>query len=427
MKLLFVAPPQKGDYYNLCYNFTEFGEIAAYAKNLDFVDKVDLVDLSVLPKKDYAPLKNALESEYDSVVVWNRFENIIELNKILELIDSKQKNAKTVTYGQPSSIIPGHFSENYKFDAILCGGPWEIGLENYLSHVNGIKGLNDVSGVLVKDGESYAKTKDIVAQKEPFWVFSDLSMLPLEDYFRIYDEEDNIAGISHKKEISFSVSKGCQIKCNFCNVHKVHGNKEIRQDLSYVVDYLDNNFKKYGFDFVSIFSPIFTLDKDYAINFSNKMKERGIDWKCVTSPKFVDDEVIAAMSKGGCQRIGFGIETLNKDAQKYIKKGVSKEQIKEVVGMCKKNNVEPLMFLMLGIPGETRKSFVSTVRYLNELGAKMRITAYTPYYELRDSMTTEEVADFNRRTISSGNIKGLPREEFMRIIKNFNTWKEQVL
>jgi radical SAM superfamily enzyme YgiQ (UPF0313 family) len=214
--------------------------------------------------------------------------------------------------------------------------------------------------------------------------------------------------------------------CGFCNVSKIHGRRDVRKDVKSVMKYLDENSSKHGFDFVSLFSPIFTIDKGYAIDFSGQMGKRNIAWKCVTHPNFVDDETIKSMGEGGCKRIGFGIETLQEDAQMYIKKPVSRERVGEVIEMCKRNSVQPLAFLMLGIPGETRESFVSAVKFLSEKGAKIRVTGYTPFYNLRDDMSTDEVSEYDRQLICSDNVSGMTTGEFKKIITDVDEWIDEL-
>jgi anaerobic magnesium-protoporphyrin IX monomethyl ester cyclase len=422
LDVLFIAPPQNGFYYNLCYNFTELGEVAAYAKKLECVGRLDISDESVRKIPDWDAIEKRLDGNYDAVVVWNRFENLHGMKRICELAKSVNPDAKVATYGQPSSIIPGHFTKGYMVDAVVSGIPWELSIGNYLEYLSGKRSSHDLSGLLANLGGAWTGTKSPTMPVYPYWEFADLGSLPLEEYFNVYDKEDRIAGIRGMKEIGISVSRGCPTGCMFCNVPKIHGRKDMRKSVSSVMEYFDRNSKKYGFNFVSLFSPIFTLDKRYAMDFSERMKWRGIGWKCVTHPNFVDDDIIGAMRDGGCLRIGFGIETMNPQAQNFVNKSASTQKVGQVIDACNRNSIQPLIFLMLGIPGETRDTFVSTVKFLDSKGAKIRVTGYTPFYNLNECMSIDEVSGYDRQLISANNVKGMSPEEFARVINDFDGW-----
>ena len=51
---------------------------------------------------------------------------------------------------------------------------------------------------------------------------------------------------------------------------------------------------------------------------------------------------------------------------------------------------------MLGLPGQEVEDISSDKDLIQELGAKLRMTAYTPYQNLHDSMTEDELVCFCR-------------------------------
>jgi radical SAM superfamily enzyme YgiQ (UPF0313 family) len=83
-----------------------------------------------------------------------------------------------------------------------------------------------------------------------------------------------------------------------------------------------------------------------------------------------------------------------------------------------------MMFLMLGIPGETRETFRSTIKFLREKEAEIRMTAFTPFYEIKDSMSIDQIMRYDRESITAENVKGMKREEFEAAVKDIKTWAE---
>jgi len=424
MKVLFIAPPQNSGYFNLCYNFTELGEVSTYvAKQSAYADSVDVLDASKKSPNSWKKIGSQLKKGYDVVAIWNRFDNLSNAQKVAKMAKEANPATMTITYGQPSTLVPRHFTREYELDAVVKHGPWELVLEGYLGHLAEGGKTGEAKGLLMKE-DGWRDREDLAAPGEPFWEYADLSKLPLKDYFEIYKEEGHIAGFKGTREMSFSVSRGCKMQCNFCNAHKIHGKKDVRKPVDYIMDYVDENFGRYGFDFVSTFSPILTLDRGHAIGFSRGMGERGIDWKCVSHIRHVDDGLLEEMGKGGCQRIGFGLETMAPEAERFIKKKFSRKEVEKAIDACRKHEVIPMMFLMLGIPGETRETFRSTIKFLREKEAEIRMTAFTPFYEIKDSMSIDQIMRYDRESITAENVKGMKREEFEAAVKDIKTWAE---
>jgi radical SAM superfamily enzyme YgiQ (UPF0313 family) len=82
----------------------------------------------------------------------------------------------------------------------------------------------------------------------------------------------------------------------------------------------------------------------------------------------MDLSLVKQMSETGFKRIHVGIESLDNGLLKYLNKN---EKYKDVYAFCKemnKNNIDIIGFLIIGIPGETkkyRKNLPSNIKNLN--------------------------------------------------------------
>ena len=430
MNILFVSPPHIPFYFNVCYNYTELGEVASYISNLDGVS-VKVVDGSVL-NVSWDRIARELAKRPDLLVILNQFENLIEVKKLCNLCKYLSPTTKILSYGQVSHLIPQHF-QRYALDAIVYSGDWECEIEEYIRLLRDrwpgkLQDLKRYPGLMLREGKEWLTTGPGKILEDGGWTLPTLELLPLEDYFRIYNTELDIAGIRGKRELGLSVSKGCVFNCRFCNIPKIHGRKDRRKSATEIVDYLQDNFGRHGFDLLSIFSPAFTFNRSYVFEFCQQIEDRGlrVQWKCVTPYNCVDDELLSVMGQAGCVRIGFGVETLSHQAQRYIKKKVNEVRLAQVISSCRQNGIIPLCFLMIGIPGQTRDEWIYTVQTLRTLGAELRITAYTPFYNLSPDMSPEQIAEFNRKTISAENVEGLSKEEFYQIMFNFDGWVSSI-
>lgn len=413
MKLLLAWPPHIPSYFNLCYHFVELGEIAAYLRKNDI--EVKILDGGVL-SLSWDDFFRELQKGYDVLAILNRTENVDSVRRLANYCKEISPSTKILTYGQASVLIPNFF-KNYHLDAIVYSGDWELVIKKYVDYLEGKCLFKDLNGLLIKTNNKWVKTNKGGRLSPEEWEFPALDLLPLDDYNRIYEKEENISGIKGKKELSFTVSRGCPYNCIFCTAPKIDGLVERRRSVSAVLGFIRDSIKYYNFDYISMFSPTFTLNKKWVLDFCSKIvKEKlNIKWKCVTTINNIDSELVHAMAEAGCFRIGFGVETLELEAQKNIHKFVSEEQLKKVISLCLENNITPLCFLMIGIPGQTKEGIEYTINKIQEMGGEIRATIYTPYQELNENMSEEEVLTFDRG-IHKKLVKGMTEREIFNII-----------
>lgn len=115
---------------------------------------------------------------------------------------------------------------------------------------------------------------------------------------------------------------------------------------------------------VSFADDTFTLNRKLTLELCEKIRQQDVRfrWRCVTRIDRVDDELLAAMRRAGCQTIGFGIEAgSERMRQKVMTKGkFSNEEIGRVVGMCRKHGIAVNSFWIIGNPTETPEEIDET-------------------------------------------------------------------
>lgn len=390
-----IWPPNRPDYFNLCYHYTELGEIAGFLKNQ--LDNIDVFDGGVMDK-GWDELDKQLSKNYEIIIVLNNFETIENLRKVLEICKKKLPKAKIITYGQVSSLIPNFF-KRYPLDAIINSGNWEIGIKKYIAFLKRKSEYRNLTDILIKQGTSWIETKKGKLLQASGWGFPYLEKLPLDKYAEIYRKNKNIAGIENKKELALTITRGCPFNCLFCIIPDIQGTKDRRRDENSVLDFIEASMNRFNFDYVSFFSPSFTLDKEYVVRFCKEIRNRKMNfkWKCVTHVNCIDNQLIKVMAESGCFRIGFGIETLEKSVQNNIKKHIEEKQVEKAIKLCIKNNIEPLCFVMKGIPGQTKSGLEYTIEKIKSLGGKVRTSVYVPFQEINDYMSEEEIVMFNKK------------------------------
>jgi len=148
-----------------------------------------------------------------------------------------------------------------------------------------------------------------------------------------------------------------------------------------------NNYKIREIDF---FDPEFTINKKHVISICKEIRRRGINiaWSCRSRVDTVDNEILMEMSKAGCYRIYYGIESGVPSILKTLKKGTNLEIIRKSIALTKKNNIMAFGYFMIGCPGETKDTIKKTVRFAKELNldyaqfSKVSTLPETELYEL---------------------------------------------
>lgn len=414
--VLFVIPPVIQDYLNLCYNYSDFIEIASYVNKFVSVDVID----GSLGKYSWSDIiEKIYSSNYYLVVINNSRGNITNVQKLSDLIKNINPNIKVLTYGRISSMIPKHFF-SYDLDAITYSGDYELSVVSYIKYLKGDISLAKANGLYIKDNNIWIKTG--TGKFHNRWSLSDISLVPLNEYQSIYSIRKNNPGFS-EKELTITLSRGCPTGCPFCDVSYSQGRKDRRLDLDIAINYIKNNFFKYGFNALNISSPFFTSNKEYCIDFCERMiaEDMKIEWKCVTRPDFLDEELIRLMSKAGCRRIGIGIESFSEKVLKQINKKINQQNTLKIIEICKRYNIEARCFIMVGIPSQTKEDIDLTINNVIENGGKIRATFYTPFQNLKEDMTCYEIDHMNRNIIYSS-VENMSNQELYQLVYDFDSY-----
>src|SRR5690606_15315161 len=137
-------------------------------------------------------------------------------------------------------------------------------------------------------------------------------------YSLMYKRDENkFCGIPQRKELVINVSRGCPVGCEYCDVPRMQGRNERRLSVDRLIEYIESSFQLIPFEYVSMYSPTFTLNKKWVMEFCDKMIKKGskYPWKCITTVFHLDEELIKNMAKSGCIRISVGLETLGQNAR----------------------------------------------------------------------------------------------------------------
>jgi radical SAM superfamily enzyme YgiQ (UPF0313 family) len=99
----------------------------------------------------------------------------------------------------------------------------------------------------------------------------------------------------------------------------------------------------------------------------------------------VSQELVDAMAEAGCTEVSIGSESCCDPVLVSLNKRFSSDDVAEVAARFTKAGIEPMGFLMLGVPGETRETVAHSLEVADGLGLSVlkitigvRIYPHTP-------------------------------------------------
>ena len=125
----------------------------------------------------------------------------------------------------------------------------------------------------------------------------------------------------------------------------------------------------YGFERINVADDLFLSRKDRAQAVCREILRRGIrvPWSAFARVNTVDPETLGIMRQAGCDAISFGIESGNPEMLKRIRKGITLEQAREAVRMCRDAGILAHASFMVGLPGETRETMQDSEAFAESL------------------------------------------------------------
>lgn len=168
--------------------------------------------------------------------------------------------------------------------------------------------------------------------------------------------------------ISIITSRGCPNRCIFCLGRKMVGFKVRYREPKPIMDEIET-LVNMGFDIINIADDLFTANKKRVAMFCEEVLRRDIRflWSAFARVDTVSREVLQLMKKAGCHAVGFGIESGNPEMLKRIKKGITVDQARQAVALCREVGLRVHASFMVGLPGESRHTLQDSLSLVREL------------------------------------------------------------
>ena len=161
--------------------------------------------------------------------------------------------------------------------------------------------------------------------------------------------------------------RGCPFKCIFCS-RKVFGSRVRKRSPRLVVDEIISIISKYNIKHFIPLDDTFTLDKKHVLELCEIIESEKLDitFDISTRANLIDEDIVSKMAKVGLIRISYGLESVNPNIRRIMKKEVPLESYEIANKLTNKYNIETLNSCMIGLPCESVDTIRETLHFLRK-------------------------------------------------------------
>ena len=356
--------------------------------------EVDVIDCQAL-NISFETVKNELQKRQPDVV--GLTATTVTYNSALRVIrDAKEvcPNCLTVIGGVHVTFWDEEALEECPQLDVVVRKEGEFTLLELVQRLEAGKGFDGVLGI------TYRKDGKIVKNADRPYI-EDLDSLPFPArHLWPLDQIRKIEDIFY-----LTTSRGCVFWCEFCSAVRMFGRRFRMRSVKNVVDELEYLHKTYGATVFTFCDDAFTVDQARAEEICEEIQRRKLEikWNCGTRVDMLTKELLLKMKDAGCLSVWAGVESGVQELLDAMGKGIRLEQTIKVFGWLRELGLQPAPNVILGFPGETKKTAWKTIKFVEKISPDY-LTYYniatpfpgTPMYDMVIEKGWLRVTDFDK-------------------------------
>lgn len=183
---------------------------------------------------------------------------------------------------------------------------------------------------------------------------------------------------------------GCPYPCTFCVIGTLGFRTRPVEDVLEEIDHL----RARGIREIFFVDQTFGIQRERAFELCRAFEARGdLSWTAFTRPDHADEEMLAAMVRGGCHTVIMGVESADDELLKIYRKGYTSSSVAGAFSRAQQAGLRTVGTFVIGLPEETQASLDSTLKLAIELDLDfMSLNMAVPRFG----------TDFRSRAVESG-------------------------
>ncbi|MBU0778071.1 MAG: radical SAM protein [Parcubacteria group bacterium] len=270
--------------------------------------------------------------------------------------------------GLPTNLYKKILEECPHIDAV-CYGEGEISMRDLVNAADHEKLIEKHQSWISRETIGKVPINSLVDDLDDIPEF-DYSLVSLNDY-NARSLDKSYSAQEGKREMSIHTSRGCPFNCIFCANRKLHGKKVRFMSVEKVITEVKNMISNFGLTVLIIEDDHFLADKKRAKRILEQLSRFGIriEFPNGLAVYAIDEEIGQLLKKAGVTLVSLAIESGSDYVlQKIIDKPLKVDMIKPKVKILRKNGLQVLAFIVLGLPGEMYEHRLETLNMLKDVG-----------------------------------------------------------
>src|SRR3984957_11070102 len=317
------------------------------------------------------------------------YANLMTRGNAIEILRVARQAGWQTVVGGPE---PGAYVSEY-LDAgadVVVIGEGELTVEELVPALRSksLEALHHVDGIVFRDGDgSIVRTKprqqirDLDAQPWP-----DRQLIDVSRYVQTWRQHHG------QGSVSLITARGCPYHCRWCS-HEVFGKTHRRRKPSAVADELEWLVQQYQPDMAWMADDVFTIHAGWLFEYAEELKRRSLrlPFECISRADRLNPRVVETLADMGCFRVWIGSESGSQRILDAMERGVTVEQVRNAVALCRSHGIQSGMFLMWGYEGEELSDIEATVEHVKKSNPDIFFT--TVSYPIKGTPYFSEVAE----------------------------------
>lgn len=186
--------------------------------------------------------------------------------------------------------------------------------------------------------------------------------------------------------VPFQTRRGCSLNCSYCSTATIEGKNVRKHSTRVAVEALSKHVEA-GFDQFFFVDNIFNLPLSYAKKLCTQITQAklNISWRCILYPWLVDEELVEKMAEAGCKEVSMGFDSGSETILRVMNKRFLPDDVRRISDILKHYNIRRMGFLLLGGPGESKKTVEESLAFADSLDLEaMKITMGIRIYPYTD-------------------------------------------
>ncbi len=295
------------------------------------------------------------------------------VNEIIDVLKFSNVRAPVVIGGPHATVLPESCLEHGADYVVI--GEGEITMLELVNALTAGSPVDEVNGIAFLRDKKFHRTP---ARK----TIENLDDIPLPARELLPMGKYRSSEARSKKQPSHSLftSRGCTGKCSFCN-KMIFGSKVRYYSVDRIVEEFFLLRDMYGAQDVAVWDDNFLADREVAHAVCDSLIKRKFNrsWSIEARIDTVDRDILHHAKEAGCDFIAYGIESGSQKVLDAMNKGITLEEIRQVIKMTKEVGINIRGYFMMGMPNESLEDMDKTISFARELNIEVAsFTLFVP-------------------------------------------------